>query len=560
MQRKINILLAVLLLTCFVNARPFEENYKLVYPKVIPFNSQFDVSLVTYNSFSEADELQIFIAPDPRIFISGVLLRTLSEETSFNTVNDYLSNYEGNVYSFSIKLKDSSLSPGNFFQLLFTFKTETSENSLLRFYGIFKKEGKVIGFLNSSHPTDENKERFITAHLKFYKPQKNAGRALLLEKKSHLSFSIDKLPVKRLLSEFWLRIGEPGQEVLTVRNTLTGQKEFVLKVNEFQMLHPKVESASLEFLAPYFIGRKTWSHISILFSTEKNTANFYCDKILFAKIKFTSLLSAGNYEFSFNGNENDKKFSIDLLRFIDLNNTLDVAFLNKNYNDFSADSSSVIVAFKFDEPLQDYVDKNNYSVIFETPQYVKSTAPIFTRAPELNIEFLSNAYELSWTGGDYKQAEKYDLEKSIDNKSFQTIFSVQANNSAGAEYSYIDAIEANAEIVYYRVKQVNYDGANVYSAQLKVGQGESEPLILAQNFPNPFNPKTSIEFELLKDSEVNVTIYNLEGQQVTKLFQGQLSKGVHKFTFDGSGLTSGIYLYKVTTPSFNTTRKMVLTK
>lgn len=560
MQRKINILLAMLLLIFSNEARPSDENFKLVYPKVIPFNSQFDVSLITSNSFPEADELQIYIAPDPKIYISEVLLRSLSGETSLNPVKDNLQNYAGDVYSFSINLKDSSVLPGNFFQILFAFKTEVYENSLLRFYGIFKKENKTLGYLKSKTIDGDMRERFITANLKFYKPQKTAGRALLFERKSRFSFSIDKLPEKKLLGEFWLRIDDPGQEILTVKNIKTGQTEFVLTVNEFQMLHPKVENALLEFTAPYFLGRKTWSHISVLFSSDKNTANFYCSDILFAKLRFTSLLSACNYEFSFNGDDDGKKFMIDLLRFIDLNNTIDVAFSNKNYNDFRADSSSVITAFKFDEPLLQFVEKDNYSIEFENLQYVKSTSPIFTRAPELNIDFLSNTYELIWTDGDYKQAENYILEKSINNKSFHPVFSVQADNNAGREYSYIDAIETRTEIVYYRVKQVNFDGSVVYSSQVKVGQGKSEPLILAQNFPNPFNPKTSIELELFEDSEIDVTIYNLEGQQVAKLFQGQLSKGVHKFTFDGSGLTSGIYLYKVTTPSFNTTRKMILTK
>ncbi len=83
----------------------------------------------------------------------------------------------------------------------------------------------------------------------------------------------------------------------------------------------------------------------------------------------------------------------------------------------------------------------------------------------------------------------------------------------------------NNEIVFYRVKQINKDGSVVYSSQVKVGQGLSEPFIVEQNFPNPFNPKTSIEVELLEDNEVTIVIYNLEGREVTQLYKGFLIKG-----------------------------------
>lgn len=560
MKRKFNILLAALLLTFIVQARPTDENYKLVYPKLIPFYSQFDVSLVTANTFPDADELQIFIAPDSKIYPSGVVLHSLSSTFQLTPVRDYLQNYSGVVYSVTIDCTDSSFSSGSFFQILCTFKSDADENSTVRFYGIYKKNGKPIGYLLNSNSGSEPADRFIKANVKFYKPQKNAGKALQLEKNSIFSFYINNLPDDNLLAEFWLRVNDPGIDVLSVKNVETGQTEFVLTLNDFQMLYPKLENATLLFSAPYFLGRKTWSHISILFSAKNNTINFYCSGNLFAKIKLASILSTGKYEFTFKSEYSNKNFAIDLLRFINLNNTIDVSFSNKNFNNFKADSSTIIASFKFDDLFQQSIEKENYSVKAENLQYIKSSAPIFARAPELNIDILTNAYELVWSGGDYKQAESYILEKSINNNGFQTLFKVQADVSAPSNYSFIDAKELDAEIVYYRVKQINLDGTTVYSAQLKVGQGESEPIILAQNFPNPFNPKTNIELELLEDTEVDITVYNLEGQEIVKIFKGQLSKGVHKFTFDGSEFPSGIYLYKVSSPAFNTTRKMVLTK
>jgi hypothetical protein len=74
-----------------------------------------------------------------------------------------------------------------------------------------------------------------------------------------------------------------------------------------------------------------------------------------------------------------------------------------------------------------------------------------------------------------------------------------------------------------------------------------EQFILDQNYPNPFNPATTIEFTLPEDAIVTVTIYNLLGQQVaTLLDNAQLDEGTQSAFFDASGLSSGMYLYKVT--------------
>ncbi|MBP1683349.1 MAG: hypothetical protein H6Q27_913, partial [Ignavibacteriaceae bacterium] len=99
-----------------------------------------------------------------------------------------------------------------------------------------------------------------------------------------------------------------------------------------------------------------------------------------------------------------------------------------------------------------------------------------------------------------------------------------------------------------------------YSEVVKVGQGLIEDLIIGQNYPNPFNPTTTIEFDLLQDSDVEVKIFDLAGKEVAVLHTGFLSTGSYKFKFDATGLTSGIYLYQVKTPLSSLTQKMILAK
>ncbi|MEJ2196034.1 MAG: T9SS type A sorting domain-containing protein [Ignavibacteriaceae bacterium] len=91
--------------------------------------------------------------------------------------------------------------------------------------------------------------------------------------------------------------------------------------------------------------------------------------------------------------------------------------------------------------------------------------------------------------------------------------------------------------------------------KVKIGQAEIQEFILGQNFPNPFNPSTLISVEVLEASEFEIVVYGLEGQEIEVLFKGYLTQGEYQFKFDGSDIPSGIYLYKISSPNFNQTKK-----
>ncbi len=83
---------------------------------------------------------------------------------------------------------------------------------------------------------------------------------------------------------------------------------------------------------------------------------------------------------------------------------------------------------------------------------------------------------------------------------------------------------------------------------------------LAQNYPNPFNPVTKINFSIPQTEEVTLKVYDLLGNEVATLINGEYSAGNYKVTFDGSNLSSGVYFYTLKAGSISATKKLVLMK
>jgi hypothetical protein len=81
---------------------------------------------------------------------------------------------------------------------------------------------------------------------------------------------------------------------------------------------------------------------------------------------------------------------------------------------------------------------------------------------------------------------------------------------------------------------------------------------LNQNFPNPFNPSTTIEFALPKTEFVILNVFNVLGQQVASLVSEKLNPGIHKYQWQAENLPSGLYYCRMRAGEYEQVRKMVL--
>jgi len=84
--------------------------------------------------------------------------------------------------------------------------------------------------------------------------------------------------------------------------------------------------------------------------------------------------------------------------------------------------------------------------------------------------------------------------------------------------------------------------------------------MLYQNFPNPFNPMTTIQYDVPRNAHVNITVYNTRGQQVAVLVDGVRQPGYHEVVWDAAGLSSGVYFYRIHAGDYVALKKLMLIK
>ncbi|HWA06317.1 MAG TPA: T9SS type A sorting domain-containing protein, partial [Ignavibacteria bacterium] len=133
-------------------------------------------------------------------------------------------------------------------------------------------------------------------------------------------------------------------------------------------------------------------------------------------------------------------------------------------------------------------------------------------------------------------------------------------------YEYQDN-RLKAGMYKYRLKQVDYNGnfeyfypANTESVTI----AQPVEFSLSQNYPNPSNPLSKIDYELPLAGHVNLTVFDVTGKAVKELVNGYQNADFHSALFDGSSISSGIYFYRITLTTDNAaisrTMKMVLVK
>ncbi len=172
---------------------------------------------------------------------------------------------------------------------------------------------------------------------------------------------------------------------------------------------------------------------------------------------------------------------------------------------------------------------------------------------------------LNWSTATELNNSGFQIERSSGSE-FQSVGFIAGHGTTTEiqNYSFVDQ-NVVAGKYSYRLKQIDFNGAFEYSDVVEVEVLGVKEFTLGQNYPNPFNPSTTINFSLAVDSKVSLRIFDVLGQEVATLVNGQLAAGSQRVSFDASSLNSGVYFYRIDADGidgqkFSSTRKMILTK
>lgn len=171
---------------------------------------------------------------------------------------------------------------------------------------------------------------------------------------------------------------------------------------------------------------------------------------------------------------------------------------------------------------------------------------------------------LDWTTASEINNSRFEIERAVNNN-WTKIGEVAGSGTTTSprSYSYFDRT-LNTGTYNYRLKQIDLNGSYAYfNLSNDVVIGVPNTFELNQNYPNPFNPTTKIDYSIPNEGNVNLTIFDATGKEISRLVNGNQTAGYYSIDFNASNLASGIYYYRIEVSgknNFTDTKKMLLIK
>lgn len=196
-----------------------------------------------------------------------------------------------------------------------------------------------------------------------------------------------------------------------------------------------------------------------------------------------------------------------------------------------------------------------------TSQQSGGALPVELISFKVNIE-LSKTPVLEWQTATETENYGFRIERK-QNESDWTYLGFIAGKGYSTErisYSFNDPTATLAGTYSYKLTQIDYDGKETSFPPIEITVLAPNKTELKGNFPNPFNPRTTITYQVANTAKVSIQVYDVIGRLVQTLVNEQQLAGTYKVNFDASRLASGVYLIKMDSGAQVFVRKMLLVK
>lgn len=208
------------------------------------------------------------------------------------------------------------------------------------------------------------------------------------------------------------------------------------------------------------------------------------------------------------------------------------------------------------------IDPNGYIYAGTANGVFRSIIPLPVELSSFTLKQMTDKIQLNWITKTEVNNYGFNVERKINKEDgWNAIGFVQGNgNSNSPKYYSFDDKNLSSGKYSYRLKQIDTDGQFEYSKVIEVDLISPMKYELSQNYPNPFNPVTTIQFSIPEAGDVNLTVYNILGELVAELVNGDKEAGVYTINFNAAELNSGLYIYKLTAGNFNEVKKLMVIK
>lgn len=170
--------------------------------------------------------------------------------------------------------------------------------------------------------------------------------------------------------------------------------------------------------------------------------------------------------------------------------------------------------------------------------------------------------QLNWATSSEINNSHFEIHRRSTSAEWKFMHTVNGNGTTNSvsNYAYVDN-NVQSGSYEYRLKQIDYNGNYEYFYLAStVLISIPERFELSQNFPNPFNPSTKINYILQASGFITLNVFDITGKQVAELVKSRQDAGTYEVSFDAGqfGITAGVYLYRLEAGDFSMTKKMVV--
>jgi hypothetical protein len=356
-------------------------------------------------------------------------------------------------------------------------------------------------------------------------------------------------------------------------------------------IYNNIDTINLGLITENFASVDTWYHVAVVVSSTTWTIYVHeendTEPLTTATIDFGKNFSDidNGFEFfigrDFGGGTQRFDGLIDEIRIWDIERS-ETEIRADMQRTISGSTSGLVAYWRCDEntgqDVYDETNNNNDGVLGDSsgdtnndPTWVSSDAPLPVELTDFSASFSKNQVILNWTTQSETDNLGFNFYRSENESGWEEedFFQINSNliegqgtTSQPTNYCFIDEnLAVEGHTYWYWLQSISTTNElEIYGPVfIEIPATEQLPTMttLKANYPNPFNPETTILFSVKENEKAILSIYNLKGQRILK---ESFEAGKYQFHWNAKGLGSGIYFYKLSSPSINTTRKMLLMK